>query len=101
MEDWERHARQSRFSCPLSPTIPPRSPTGAAWELPRRWTKPFLTAFSDSDPVTRGADRLLQSQVPGAKDQPHTTITGGGHFLQEDKGEELAHVVVDFIAKAG
>ena len=65
----------------------------------RQWTKPFLTAFSDSDPVTRGAERMLQSQIPGAKDQPHTTITGGGHFLQEDKGEELASLVVDFIAK--
>jgi len=50
-------------------------------------------------PVTRGAHRLLQSQIPGAKDQPHTTNTGGGHFLQEDKGEELPRVVVDFIAK--
>ena len=64
-----------------------------------RWEKPFLTAFSDNDPVTRGADAVLQKLIPGAKGQPHTTIIGGGHFLQEDKGEELARVVVDFIAR--
>jgi haloalkane dehalogenase len=29
---------------------------------------------------------------------PHTTIVGGGHFLQEDKGEELAAVVNAFMA---
>ena len=59
--------------------------------------KPFLTAFSDSDAITRGGDRVFQETVPGAKGQPHTTIAGGGHFLQEDKGEELAQVVVRFI----
>jgi len=57
----------------------------------------FLTAFSDSDPVTRGSDKLLREAIPGCNGQPHTTIVGGGHFLQEDKGEELARVVVDFI----
>ena len=55
-----------------------------------QWTKPFLTAFSDGDPITRGADRVLQQRIPGALGQPHTTIVGAGHFLQEDKGEELA-----------
>src|SRR5436190_357307 len=51
----------------------------------------------DRPPVTRGADRLLQESIPGARGQPHTTIVGGGHFLQEDRGEELARVIVDFI----
>ena len=52
--------------------------------------KPFLTAFSDKDPITRGGDRVFQRDVPGCAGQPHTTIAGGGHFLQEDRGEELA-----------
>ena len=64
----------------------------------RAWTKPFLTAFSDSDPVTRGAERVFQSTVPGAAGREHPTIVGGGHFLQEDAGPELARVVADFIA---
>jgi haloalkane dehalogenase len=58
-----------------------------------------LTAFSDSDPITAGGDRAMQSRIPGARNQPHTTIRGAGHFLQEDKGEELARVCVDFIAR--
>jgi haloalkane dehalogenase len=60
--------------------------------------KPFLCAFSDRDPITAGADRVLKQLIPGAQSQPHTVIEGGGHFLQEDCGPQLAAVVVDFIA---
>ena len=70
-----------------------------AWDVLRHWTKPFLTAFSDGDPITRGGDRIFQRLVPGAQGQPHVTIAGAGHFLQEDKGEELAHLLADFIAR--
>jgi len=91
-------ARQFPLLVPTSPTDPAAVPNRKAWEVLRGWTKPFLTAFSDSDPITRGADQLLQAAIPGAKDQPHTTIAGGGHFLQEDQGEAFARVVVDFIA---
>jgi haloalkane dehalogenase len=92
-------ARQFPLLVPTSPEDPAAGPNRRAWEVLSRWEKPFLTAFSDSDPITRGADRLLQQAIPGAKGQPHTTIAGGGHFLQEDRGEELARVVVDFIAR--
>jgi haloalkane dehalogenase len=44
-----------------------------------------------------GADRVLRKLIAGAKDQPHTTIEGAGHVLQEDKGPQLARVVVDFV----
>ncbi len=60
--------------------------------------RPFLCAFSDSDPITKGADRYLKEQIAGAEGQPHTTIVGGGHFLQEDCGEDLARVVASFVA---
>ena len=62
-----------------------------------QWDRPFLCAFSDQDPITAGGERMLIGKIPGAKDQPHTTITGGGHFLQEDRGPELAKVVIDWI----
>jgi haloalkane dehalogenase len=83
---------------PVTPDDPARAANEKAWSVYRSWTKPFLTAFSDGDPITRGGDKLFQNTVPGAKGQNHTTIVGGGHFLQEDKGEDLAKVVVDFIA---
>ena len=69
----------------------------AAWESLRTFDKPLLTAFSDSDPITAGGDLLLQARVPGAAGQPHTTITGGGHFVQEDRGPELAAVLVAWL----
>jgi haloalkane dehalogenase len=92
-------ARQFPTLVPASPDDPAAGPNRRAWEILRRWEKPFLTAFSDSDPITRGADRLLQEMIPGARSQPHTTIIGGGHFLQEDRGKELAAVTIDFIAR--
>jgi haloalkane dehalogenase len=69
-----------------------------AWDVLRSWTKPFLTAFSDEDAITKGGNGVFEREVPGAKGQAHTTIEGGGHFLQEDKGEEFATVVNNFIA---
>jgi haloalkane dehalogenase len=92
-------ARQFPLLVPTTPDDPAAAANRAAWEVLRRWTRPFLTAFSDMDPITGGADVLLQQAIPGAQGQPHTTITGAGHFLQEDKGEELARVVVDFIRR--
>ena len=69
-----------------------------AWESLRQFDKPFLCAFSDKDPVTGGADRALLRDIPGCEGQPHTTIEGAGHFLQEDKGPEFAGVIVDGLA---
>jgi haloalkane dehalogenase len=82
---------------PTTPDDPAASANHAAWEVFSKWQKPFLTAFSNRDPVTRGADQAFLELVPGAKDQPHTTIRNAGHFLQEDKGPELAKVVIDFV----
>ncbi|HEY7350944.1 MAG TPA: haloalkane dehalogenase [Ktedonobacterales bacterium] len=97
---YKEGARQFPMLVPTRPDDPAAPANRKAWEVFARWQKPFLTAFSDSDPVTRGADQLFQKLIPGAKDQPHTTIIGGGHFLQEDKGPELAQIVVDFIRRA-
>ena len=98
-ERYKAGARAFPALVPTRPDDPASAANRKAWEVLRRWEKPFLTAFSDSDPITRGGDSAFQSLVPGTKGQPHTTIAGGGHFLQEDKGEELAAVVADFIAR--
>ncbi len=100
-ETYKEGARQFPLLVPTSPSDPAAEPNRRAWEALCRSEMPFLTAFSDSDPITGGADRALQESIPGARGQPHTTLTGGGHFLQEDVGEELARVVVDFIATTG
>ncbi len=92
-------ARAFPMLVPTSPDDPAAAANRRAWERLRHWEKPFLTAFSDDDPVTRGGDEAFRRFVPGAHNQAHTTITGAGHFLQEDKGEELATVAVDFMAR--
>jgi len=91
-------ARQFPMLVPVTPADPAAPANRKAWEVLSRWTKPWLTAFSDQDPVTRGGDRIFQDRIPGAKGQRHTTIVGGGHFLQEDKGDELARIIVEFIS---
>lgn len=98
-ESYKAGARQFPTLVPITPDDPAAPANRAAWEVLRRWEKPFLTAFSDSDPITHGGDRRFQAMVPGTKGQPHVTIAGGGHFLQEDRGEELARVVVEFVAR--
>jgi haloalkane dehalogenase len=90
-------ARQFPKLVPISPEDPAAASNRRAWEVLEKWEKPFLTAFSDKDPITHGGERLLQRLIPGAKGQPHTTIENGGHFLQEDQGEDLARVVVAFL----
>ena len=66
-----------------------------AWQALLAFDRPVLCAFSDRDPITAGGDRALL-RIPGAAGQPHTTVRGAGHFLQEDRGPELARVVADW-----
>jgi haloalkane dehalogenase len=63
----------------------------------RAWDKPFLTAYSDRDPATRGWETVFQQEVPGAAGQDHVTITGAGHFLQETHGRQLGQVISQFV----
>lgn len=81
-----------------SPDDPEAPANRDAWTVLQRFDRPFLCCFSDSDPVTAGGDRPFRKLVPGAQGQPHTTIEGAGHFLQEDKGPELAQLLIDFIS---
>jgi haloalkane dehalogenase len=74
---------------PIDPNNPASEANRAAWKVLEQWHKPFLTCFSNGDPITRGGDKFMQGKVPGAKGQPHVTLTGG-HFLQEDSGAEYA-----------
>ena len=82
---------------PTTPQDPERQNNERAWEMFKRWEKPFLTLFSNRDPVTRGGYKIWQQLVPGAQGQPHAITRNAGHFLQEDKGVEVANAIVAFM----
>ena len=96
-DSYKAGARQFPLLVPTTPDDPGAIANREAWKTLRAWKKPWLTAFSDQDPITRGGDAVFQREVPGCAGQPHTTIEGGGHFVQEDKGEELARVVIAWL----
>lgn len=84
----------------LVPTVPddPASEANrAAWKVLERWEKPFLTAFSNGDPITKGGDKYMQGRIPGSAGLSHITLKGG-HFLQEDSGAEFAQAVNGLLA---
>ncbi len=97
-DTYKAGARQFPALVPTSRDDPAVPANEAAWKVLERWDKPFLTAFADSDPITAGGDRLLQARIPGCAGQPHTTIVGAAHFLQEDQGPQLATAINTFIA---
>lgn len=94
-DSYKEGARQLPALVPTTPDDPASEDNRRAWAVLRTFERPFLCAFSDGDPITRGAHRLFAGSVPGTAGHPPVTIAGAGHFLQEDKGEELARVVVE------
>ncbi len=70
-----------------------------AWEALEKWQKPFVCCFTDNDPITAGAQIGFMERIPGAKGQPHRTIKGGGHFLQEGRATEVCEVIIDAVKR--
>lgn len=98
-EEYKAGARIFPTLVPAGLDDPSSRPNRDAWEVLRAWTKPFVTMFSDSDPVTKNGEWAFRRAIPGCEGMPHTTIVGGGHFLQEDKGVEFATAINSFIAR--
>ncbi len=86
---------------PTTPDDPGGLANQAAWKVLETFDRPVLCAFSDSDPITKGGAKPFLERIPGARGRSHTTVEGGGHFLQEDRGPELATVIADFIDETG
>lgn len=77
---------------PITPQHASVTENLAAWRVLSAFDKPFITAFSDNDPVTKGADLVFQKRISGAKGQAHVTLRGG-HFLQEDSPDEIVALI--------
>ncbi len=95
-ETYKAGARRFPALVPITPEHPSVAENKAAWKILEGFNKPFLTAFSDSDAVTKGGERVFQERVPGSNGQPHVTLPGG-HFLQEDCPSEIADLIDRFI----
>jgi len=89
-------ARAFPMLVPTTPDDPASDANRTAWKVFNEWQKPFLTMFSNRDPITRGGEAPWQETVPGAKNREHVKIKNAGHFLQEDKGPELADILIRF-----
>jgi haloalkane dehalogenase len=96
-ETYKAGARIFPTLVPVTPEHASVAENKAAWAVLERFEKPFLTAFSDGDPVSKGGDAPFQARVPGAKGMQHLIIEGGGHFLQEDQPAKIAEVIQDLI----
>jgi haloalkane dehalogenase len=92
--------RQMTALVPLTRNDPGATIGRATMAALEQWRRPFLTAYSDSDPATRGWETVFQERIPGAVGQDHTTIAGAGHFVQEQQGEQLGAVIAKFVSNA-
>jgi len=96
-DSYQAGMRQFPSLIPLTRNDPGAAINRATWAVLETFDRPFLTAYADGDEASAGWDGVFQERVPGARDQAHTTIEGAGHFVQEDKGAELADVIIGFI----
>jgi haloalkane dehalogenase len=95
----EKHkagVRKFPLLVPISSDNPETENNRKAWKVLEKFEKPFLTVFGDSDPITAGAEKIFQKKVPGCHQQSHKILKGGGHFLQEDVGEDLITAALAF-----
>lgn len=96
-ESYKAGARMFPLLVPTSPDNPEAQANRLAWEKLKQFNKPFITAFGDSDPITKGGEKIFQKLVQGCDGMAHTTVKHGGHFIQEDQGEKLAELLIQFI----
>ncbi len=84
---------------PISPEDEAAAEMRHAREVLAKWNKPALVMFSDKDPITGGGDKFFRALIPTAKEQPEIVIKDAGHFLQEEKGEEISQYIMDFMKR--
>lgn len=99
-ESYKEGARQFPALVPITPEHESVTENIEAWKVLEKFEKPTLTCFSDKDAVTAGGEKIFISRIPGAKNMPHTIIKDAGHFLQEDKPEQLVAIIDDLIRSA-
>lgn len=97
-EEYKAGARIFPMLVPFEKDDPESIQNIKAWEKLSKWEKPFLTIFGEKDYIMKGAEKIFQQLIPGTKGQNHALLDAG-HFIQEEKGEELAEMITAFYRK--
>lgn len=87
-------AREFPTLVPITPEQGGVAENLAAWAVLEQWDKPFLTLACPGDPVLGQLHHEFIERVPGAAGQPHQEFTPGGHFIQDDRGEDIAAALI-------
>jgi len=82
---------------PKKPTDPGVHEMNNARKVLSKWTKPALVLFSDKDKMMSGLEKFFYKLIPSSEEQKKLLIKDAGHFLQEEKGEEIAGYIDQFI----
>ncbi len=82
---------------PANPKDPAVKPMQKARDVLSKWDKPALVMFSDKDKVLGGLEKFFYRLIPTSNDQQKIIVKDAGHFLQEEKGEEIAAYIDQFI----
>ncbi len=90
-------AREFPMLVPTSPDDPAVPANLAAWEVWEGWTKPVLTLWAPGDIVLGHLQQGFIDRIPGAAAQPHQTFEPGGHFIQDDCGEDVAAAIIRWL----
>ena len=91
-------ARAFPLFLPLEPDAPGAEEGQETAKAMLQDTRPHLLLWADSDPALplEPVGRLVQSLFPTADEL--TVIKDAGHFLQEDKGDEIGALIADWLA---
>jgi haloalkane dehalogenase len=82
---------------PAEPDHPNAAPMNRVRDALRSWTKPTLVVWGAQDAVLPPAmAHAFAELIPGAGEP--VVLDGAGHFLQEDRPDELASAVLGFLA---
>lgn len=92
-------ARAMPLRVPLNPEDDGARQMREAREFFREWRKPAFVLFGDSDPITKPSRDWFRELIPSAKEEPDVWIEDAAHFLQEDRGEEIADYIVEFVRR--
>jgi haloalkane dehalogenase len=82
---------------PITPEHDAVAECRSAWEQLEQFDRPFLTLWCPGDPVLGHLANGFISRIPGATDQPHQTFQPGGHFIQDDRGEDIAAALIAWL----